>query len=311
MRGLSSAHRRSSARSSDSYAWSYADVDGDRPAAMAASDTSTATATDVEAGKRRPRRQIHLRLTRRRRWILLAFCVLVGVAAVFAAVFALVMNGMNGNPFVRCSGANREKFVMVVGSSVARGKNAYWLGFPFLRNGWAFLLGRRLCESHGLQMVNAAVPGNTVSKTRSNIATLLAEHRPKAVVIGLSTANEGLSSSQDLEAANASAVAFEKALYALAGEIAAYPTVDLVVLGGVYPNNRYRDYHVEALRQLNDRMLVQSSYPVIDFLVATDNGSGGWRENEWYDAGHPNSAGHRAMFEALDASTLARFGALG
>lgn len=193
--------------------------------------------------------------------------------------------------------------VLVVGSSVARGFNA-----EPLDQGWAFLVGARLCELHRLSLVNEAVSGHTVERTRATLAALLERHRPTNVIIGLSTANEGLDREPNFERASASASAFERDLYELAETIFAYPTVRLVVLGGVYPGNFYAAHHARALRELNGRMLARGGpYPVIDFLSAMDNGYGQWRAGEWDDEGHPNIVGHRRMAEAVDASTLAAF----
>jgi hypothetical protein len=58
--------------------------------------------------------------------------------------------------------------------------------------------------------------------------------------------------------------------------------------------------HVTVLRELNERMLARVRFPVLNFLAAMDNGNGHWREGEYVDAGHPNTAGHRRMFDAID-----------
>jgi hypothetical protein len=38
---------------------------------------------------------------------------------------------------------------------------------------------------------------------------------------------------------------------------------------------------------------------VIDFLKATDDGSGHWQPGTFVDPGHPNNNGHRLMYEAI------------
>jgi len=42
--------------------------------------------------------------------------------------------------------------------------------------------------------------------------------------------------------------------------------------------------------------------PIFDWLAALDDGRGRWREGLWFDHAHPNSEGHRRMFESIDLS---------
>ena len=113
---------------------------------------------------------------------------------------------------------------------------------------------------------------------------------------GLSLANEGLRSSADPEGL---ARSYEAALLALAAEAAAFASVRLVVLGGVYPHNRYTPAAVSALRASNARLLSGSAYHVIDFLAATAASNGLWRDGFVFNAGHPNEVGHLAMSQAV------------
>ena len=76
-----------------------------------------------------------------------------------------------------------------------------------------------------------------------------------------------------------------------------------MVLGSVYPHNQYKEVHYELLMQLYSHQC-QWGFPVIDFLSATDDGCGRWREGMWKDSGHPNQTGHRAMFKAVDVGLL-------
>ena len=49
-----------------------------------------------------------------------------------------------------------------------------------------------------------------------------------------------------------------------------------------------------SLPQLGDGVVVA------DFLTLLDNGSGGWKNGTYADAGHPNDLGHSLMFESLN-----------
>ena len=82
-----------------------------------------------------------------------------------------------------------------------------------------------------------------------------------------------------------------------------------VILGGPYPHNSYAQHHVNALRGVQKSLQTkyaedQIPHPIIDFLSASDNDKGHWREDEYEDAGHPNSKGHRSMASAIVPSSL-------
>ena len=62
--------------------------------------------------------------------------------------------------------------------------------------GWAGHLGEALSSQLGLCMQTEAVAGSTVRATAWLLPAVLRRHRPKAVVIGLSPANDGLEKTQ-------------------------------------------------------------------------------------------------------------------
>lgn len=190
---------------------------------------------------------------------------------------------------------------LLIGSSVARGRDA----LPLSSSGWSSLLADELCARYGLRLVNEAVDSATVATTRGRVDALLQRHHPHTVVIGLSTGNEGLSRAATASVAEAIAEQYESDLMALAHHVAAFPSVSLVVLGGVYPSDQNQPHHLHALRSLNARLLA-SAFPVIDFLRATDDGHGHWRANENSDGTHPNTLGHLIMFEAINVSIFKR-----
>ena len=40
--------------------------------------------------------------------------------------------------------------------------------------------------------------------------------------------------------------------------------------------------------------------PVLDWLAAVDDGQGAWKAGISFDPAHPNTIGHRLMYEAID-----------
>ncbi|KAG1671160.1 hypothetical protein FOA52_005414 [Chlamydomonas sp. UWO 241] len=183
--------------------------------------------------------------------------------------------------------------VLVVGSSVAKGVGAT------RTYGWAAMLGDALRSEYGSLYVNEAVSGYNTRATAAPLPGLLEKHRPSAVVIGLSLANEGLTSMRTASQAAVLAAGYEARLLGIAATAVAYDGVKLVVLGGLYPNNNYSAEQYSELLASNARLDV-SGYPMIDFLAITDDGRGAWRAGTYADAGHPNDAGHAAMFSAVD-----------
>ena len=68
-----------------------------------------------------------------------------------------------------------------------------------------------------------------------------------------------------------------------------------VLLGGVYPNNRYNAMHYDLLRETDERM-GHWDVPVFHWLEDIEDGRGHFREGYYADAGHPNDEGYRAMY---------------
>ena len=67
------------------------------------------------------------------------------------------------------------------------------------------------------------------------------------------------------------------------------------VSGLNYPNNNYTGSEYAYLKSAN--LTINSwNVPSINFLGALDNGNGQWINGYWYDALHPNDAGHKEMF---------------
>lgn len=69
-----------------------------------------------------------------------------------------------------------------------------------------------------------------------------------------------------------------------------------VVLGSVYPHGAYKAVHYGAITRVAETMRGWGR-PVFDFLTPLDDGAGRWPEALQADPAHPNSEGHRRMFE--------------
>lgn len=187
------------------------------------------------------------------------------------------------------------KLVVVCGSSVALGRCAW------LRRGWACLLGRRLREAYGHQLVNVAVSGANAGETVERFPHFVAPLKPAFVIIGLAPGNEGLSFGplEKKEEYLRAYMAGIRKLVDLARGIGAKP-----VVAGVYGNDNYGPEHYEVLKRAQS-FTFSLGVPVLEWLSAVDDGGGKWKQGISFDNSHPNTEGHRLMAEAVDISCFA------
>ena len=184
--------------------------------------------------------------------------------------------------------------VLVIGSSVAEGHCAQ----P--GQGWAALLAAAL-SSTGISLANAAVAGGDTESTMMEFEDALTQVTPRADIVSLSLANEGLPWTSTPEDAAEVAERFVYGMRALAERVVAAGATP--ILGSVYPNDQYEGMHAQVLRRVHAD-LAALGWPTIDFLSALDDSHGRWRAGAAADAGHPNDTGHRLMFEAVDLGML-------
>lgn len=180
--------------------------------------------------------------------------------------------------------------IVVIGSSVAVGHKAW------LFQGWVWQLEQALQQKYGHTLVNVSEAGANVSRTITRFGSVVTPEQPDVVIIALSLGNEGLASCPPHER-RAVQRRFESGLQQLVNmtrKLGALP-----ILGGVYPHNYYAPEHYWLLKDTNNRMLTWG-VPVLNWLEALDNGQGRWREGISYDPAHPNTVGHRLMYEAID-----------
>ena len=182
--------------------------------------------------------------------------------------------------------------IVVIGSSVAAGHKAWLL------QGWVERLKQCLQQKYGHQIVNVSEVGATVSRTIDRFASVVAPEKPDIVIIALSLGNEGFPYCPPHER-RAVQRRFESGLQQLVQmtrQLGARP-----ILGSVYPHGDYASEQYWLLQDTHSRML-NWGVPILDWLAAVDDGQGRWREGLSFDPAHPNTKGHRFLYQAIDLS---------
>jgi lysophospholipase L1-like esterase len=180
--------------------------------------------------------------------------------------------------------------IVLIGSSVARGHKAWLL------KGWAWFLGQALQQTYGHQLVNVSEVGANVSRTIERFPSVVTPEKPDVVIIALSLGNEGLAYCEPHQRRTIQR-RFESGLQQLANmtrKIGARP-----ILGGVYPNGNFNPDHNKLLQGTHNRML-NWDIPVLDWLEVLEDGQGKWKTGISFDPAHPNTVGHRLMYQAID-----------
>ncbi|MBW4667780.1 MAG: lipase [Cyanomargarita calcarea GSE-NOS-MK-12-04C] len=182
--------------------------------------------------------------------------------------------------------------IVVIGSSVALGHKAWLL------KGWVWLLAQALQQKYGHKLVNVSEVGANVSRTIARFGAVITKEKPDIVIIALSLGNEGLAYCPPHER-RAIQRRFESGLLSLVKMTRALGARP--ILGGVYPNGDYSPEHHWLLLETHKRML-DWGVPVLDWLATLDNGQGRWLSRTSFDPAHPNTIGHRLMYQAIDLS---------
>lgn len=180
--------------------------------------------------------------------------------------------------------------IAVVGSSVACGQKAWML------NGWTRLLSRTLQQRYDHQLVNLSEVGANVSRTIDRFSQVVKPQQPDIVIIALSLGNEGLAycPASDRLLVQRRFESGVQRLVKMVRELGARP-----MLGSVYPHGDYTPEHYNLLQDTHSRMLTWR-VPILDWLVALEDGQGRWRSGISFDPSHPNTIGHRIMYQAID-----------
>ena len=83
-----------------------------------------------------------------------------------------------------------------------------------------------------------------------------------------------------------------------------------VVLGGVYPNQKYTEKEYKLLKETHSELQTwkrKFGVDVLDFLTNLDDGTGKWKEGLYSDFIHPNDIGHELFFKNIDLSIFDNF----
>ena len=169
--------------------------------------------------------------------------------------------------------------------------------------GWVDRLRAVLAEeAYNLELHNLAVGRRNVSLALVDLELVLQQAVPRIVVVGLSTANELLAYSQTREEAEAIKVQYTQGIAAIAQR--ATSAGAHLVIGGVYASNRYTTMQAEVLFSTDTALRASYGDAYIPFLDAVSDAMGHWKAGYDYNRGHPNSAGHAAMFDAIDVEAI-------
>jgi lysophospholipase L1-like esterase len=186
--------------------------------------------------------------------------------------------------------------VVVIGSSVALGCSAWLL------RGWAWHLEQSL-KQLGHQLVNVSALGANVGTTIARFTTAVAPEQPDIVIIALSLGNEGFVAAIAPPQQRAIQRRFENGLQQLikmTRDLGAQP-----ILAGLYPNAGYTIAH-QVLMQATAQRMSHWGVPVLDWFDLLNDGQGRWQAGLSFDPAHPNTVGHRLMYEAIDLSLFER-----
>lgn len=181
--------------------------------------------------------------------------------------------------------------IVVFGSSVAQGVGS---SSPVMTNGsyvngyaglmTAFLAGK------GITVTNASLPGDTSYGAVTRFPTAVIPLAPNNVFIGYSLGNDGLDGSTNPAATVANFLANLTNVVTQCRSHGFYP-----VIGSVYAKN---DYTLVEYGYLKAAHLAINSWnvPSLNFLGSIDDGTGHWVNGYYFDALHPDDAGHQEMF---------------
>jgi lysophospholipase L1-like esterase len=184
-----------------------------------------------------------------------------------------------------------------IGSSVPSGTGATGnRGYTTL---FSELLTQRNAAGLGGPWVtaNVSVPGNNTIDVTNRFDNDIFPQNGKYVFIGLSLGNEGITGSNK----DAVFTQFRDNMLALIKHTRANGLVPIV--GGNYGRNDYGTAEYGYVQRIN-ALLNSWAVPSVNLLGAVDDLAGHWAPNYWFDALHPNDAGHAEMAHAFVPSLL-------
>jgi len=185
----------------------------------------------------------------------------------------------------------RNKKIVILGSSVAAGWVTSYQEKYDMQNGYAYRLAR-LMEPNGWEVVNISIPGFDTKSTVERFDNDVLPLEPGYVLIGLSMSNEGL------ETADPDTV-FDSYLNGIKELIRLCKTNKIEpVVGLCYSNDNYTEEQYAYLKKMN-RLINSWNIPCVNFLGVLDDGYGHFPAGYTFDPNHPNDRGHEEMFYAF------------
>ena len=179
--------------------------------------------------------------------------------------------------------------IIFIGSSVCVGTGAH------NDRGWSTLLAERLM-SQGHEVSNCSIGGQKTSDILLRLERDVINHAPDICIVGLGLANEGLPKTGDELDARIIQGVFLSNLAAIVNALRRCGIRP--VIGGVYPNNKYTPMHYGILKETQN-ILNTWDVKVFDWLNALDDGCGHFKDGLDHDAGHPNDAGYKVMYDCI------------
>lgn len=185
--------------------------------------------------------------------------------------------------------------IVVIGSSVALGCSAWLL------EGWSYHLKQALNKKYGHQLVNVSMIGANVTTTMERFAQVVTPEKPDIVIIALSLGNEGLPHCPPHQR-SALQRRFETGLQDLIKMTEGIGAIPM--LGSLYPNGDYTQDHDWFINETHQQMK-SWGVPILDWLEVLRGEQGRWKPGISFDPAHPNTEGHRLMYEAIDLNLFA------
>jgi len=193
-----------------------------------------------------------------------------------------------------------QQRLLVLGSSVATGAGA-----DKDNDGWAQLLEATI-QPQGFMVWNCAVGGTTAGYWNKAIDYEQGLDHFGIILLSLSLGNEGLPYEHSDQRMKRVEQHYLRALHSTVIKLRQKSPGARLVLGGPYPNDNYGQAHLDVLHRVVATMQTWNEVDhVINFLQpCVHDGQGRWRTGSNRDPGHPNTQGHRQMFECLDISAI-------
>ena len=76
------------------------------------------------------------------------------------------------------------------------------------------------------------------------------------------------------------------------------------MVGGVYPSAKYTSLQASVLFATDTALRSTYGEAYLPFLDTVGDANGHWKAGYQHNKGHPNTAGHAAMFDAIDLETV-------